>query len=758
MPSLRLFNHRTSVAGDDLRCHSTFAILLRLLQVALLVPAMIYLVRINADPMHCESSGILRHGHKLFYTYWVCSVVLVFFSLPIDYLIFRTSGRGTPSQPAARAWLRPLCYIKIVPLSLLRITTFGLGVVVAVFLKQFCTCATDSIVDPTENLNALLAEIRTFRCPDYDSMMVVLPTLIATHASEVMVATIIYFYFVFKTVRPGRWLRPLLGTPEFRWEAFCCCCCTLSSVFTCCMFGGWEVRNSSFADISLALAEFLDDGGNLDVTLSDLVAGVMMVAREHKEKWDRTRGLLVEKVKSSRHHVAHSQPSAVSSQYTHSNIYMLRLKRIQEDRSMAFEVDEREPLCVHNISDVDVVQEGAYYMRFALAIYGYIMYVMNHRMEGLCCLTAQCAGCFRSCCTEEVIGDNMCGCNASAFLRETGMEVSCLAYFSCRSGVGKIPYCIVVDKEKRSVVVAIRGTLAIEDVVADLTIHPTLLAAFGQQYDFVGDNAYAHSGMLKCAEWIAEDMRGHGILRRLLLDERSDTSDFRLVVTGHSLGAGCAAILSLFLRKDFPCLRCFCFEPPGCVLSDQLADFDWMISFVLGDDIVPRLSFESLKNLRDDVLSAIQRLKVPKHKVFEIFQPLNWKKYSDHTKWNRRMLHRTNSTPQSEFGSQLSAFRAHQHERAIERGMAGQELHPPGKIIHLVKASDTSSSTRPFLRWEKDAYVPVWAKRKDICEINLSGSLLLDHHAGKVCTALQRIAASFGEKSPVAGPGNVCQA
>jgi len=37
----------------------------------------------------------------------------------------------------------------------------------------------------------------------------------------------------------------------------------------------------------------------------------------------------------------------------------------------------------------------------------------------------------------------------------------------------------------------------------------------------------------------------------------------RLVITGHSLGAGVAALLALELRPMYPHLICFAFAPPG---------------------------------------------------------------------------------------------------------------------------------------------------------------------------------------------------
>lgn len=44
------------------------------------------------------------------------------------------------------------------------------------------------------------------------------------------------------------------------------------------------------------------------------------------------------------------------------------------------------------------------------------------------------------------------------------------------------------------------------------------------------------------------------------------TKHYGLIVVGHSLGAGTAAILSFLLRPQYPTLKCFAYSPPGGLL------------------------------------------------------------------------------------------------------------------------------------------------------------------------------------------------
>ena len=89
----------------------------------------------------------------------------------------------------------------------------------------------------------------------------------------------------------------------------------------------------------------------------------------------------------------------------------------------------------------------------------------------------------------------------------------------------------------------------------------------------------------------------HKILDTLLLGENTEFGDYTLRIVGHSLGSGIGVILSLMLRSKFPNLRCLCYSPPGGLLTWELATScsDYVSSFVLDSDIVPRLSISNME-------------------------------------------------------------------------------------------------------------------------------------------------------------------
>jgi sn1-specific diacylglycerol lipase len=78
------------------------------------------------------------------------------------------------------------------------------------------------------------------------------------------------------------------------------------------------------------------------------------------------------------------------------------------------------------------------------------------------------------------------------------------------------------------------------------------------------------------------------------------------MVTGHSLGAGTAVLLALKLKEEYPNVRCIAYSPPGGLISQALVTYtkSFVMSVIVGDDIVPRLSLRSVHSLKADILKV----------------------------------------------------------------------------------------------------------------------------------------------------------
>lgn len=169
-------------------------------------------------------------------------------------------------------------------------------------------------------------------------------------------------------------------------------------------------------------------------------------------------------------------------------------------------------------------------------------------------------------------------------VRRTGVERRNIVY-CCAQGRALLPaHYVCVDHRIRGVLVVIRGTMSMGDWVTDLAATQEELSVHGADGVVHG---YAHSGVLRSARSI------YLATREPVLQSLSQNPGYRLLLTGHSLGAGVAAVLSLIFRDDdcIPSVTAFCHAPPPCLTLELAKETEaTTVSVVNGLDVVPRLS------------------------------------------------------------------------------------------------------------------------------------------------------------------------
>ena len=79
-------------------------------------------------------------------------------------------------------------------------------------------------------------------------------------------------------------------------------------------------------------------------------------------------------------------------------------------------------------------------------------------------------------------------------------------YANYSTGVIATPFAVVVDHAWKSLVVIVRGSATLDDMMTDLTLGMTELSSCGTKYGFDGTGRYAHTGILKSAQWICDDL------------------------------------------------------------------------------------------------------------------------------------------------------------------------------------------------------------------------------------------------------------
>lgn len=76
--------------------------------------------------------------------------------------------------------------------------------------------------------------------------------------------------------------------------------------------------------------------------------------------------------------------------------------------------------------------------------------------------------------------------------------------------------------------------------------------------------------------------------------------DYHLVLTGHSLGAGAAAIASLILQTSYPSIKAYCYACPSCVSAELLPQLAQSVVSVMNmHDLVPRMNSSAMHGVRD---------------------------------------------------------------------------------------------------------------------------------------------------------------
>ena len=172
---------------------------------------------------------------------------------------------------------------------------------------------------------------------------------------------------------------------------------------------------------------------------------------------------------------------------------------------------------------------------------------------------------------------------------------------------------VAVDVVSSTVVVAVRGTVTGGDLLTD---------ACSTSVPFLG--GWAHAGMVASAWQVVKKQMGPAAAA--LARNRG----FGLVFTGHSMGAGVAAILTMLVRSGdadimdaaekeierviergdatreegesamaaIAAARCHCFAAPSvCSLDLSLRAREHTVSVVAGKDVIPRLCYAAVRRL-----------------------------------------------------------------------------------------------------------------------------------------------------------------
>jgi sn1-specific diacylglycerol lipase len=418
---------------------------------------------------------------------------------------------------------------------------------------------------------------------------------------------------------------------------------------------------------------------------------------------------------------------------------------------------ENEPLGKPLATDSDALapykslnamyEDAAHYSRWALAAYGWALFAWADPRSGIgmACSSEACMSCCgcRKCLRKSQDHRDPHDLNREALKKCAGIASDDLFYVSMANGIGEPPYFIARDVRRKAVVLSVRGTLSIADCVTDSMYKPCMLNADAiHEPGLQGSDLHVHSGVFRATNFILSDLNANRILEQTILGEQPsaesaplpssavDCRDWDLVLTGHSLGAGVAAALSLHLRKKFPNLKVWCIEPPGGVLSPKLSNITkaWTYSTVHHCDLFCRLSGPVLLKLRSDMMDSLTNAKLNK---FSLMMRMTF---------NGTKLQISDVLDPESAASESTAlredFRTFSRAQVDSTPMMAAPLHPPGQLIHL-------------LRLPNGSYAPRLVEAHELMDrgMMIQYGFFADHFPDKVAAVLSDLAAGSTEAS-----------
>ncbi|KAL6210674.1 hypothetical protein ACLB2K_015906 [Fragaria x ananassa] len=190
--------------------------------------------------------------------------------------------------------------------------------------------------------------------------------------------------------------------------------------------------------------------------------------------------------------------------------------------------------------------------------------------------------------------------NTAALARNCMLRESNVLKFVKNSNVMRPGYYIGIDTRRKLVILGIRGTHTVYDLITDVVS--------SSDGDVTFEGFSTHFGTAEAARWFLTHEMGY--IKKCL--EKYEVG-FKLRLVGHSLGGATAALLAIMLHKKSykelgfspEIVSAVGYAAPPCV-SKELAEscFGYVRTVVMQDDIIPRLGVASLKRLRDEILQT----------------------------------------------------------------------------------------------------------------------------------------------------------
>ena len=428
-------------------------------------------------------------------------------------MVWHSASIGTPTEPMRRdVYIRNLMKIKIFFINLYPIALIGTALyyVHAIRANNF-GCGEEGLA--------------TGMTPDSGGYYGLFCCLLFTYAIELLVWPSMIMN---KIVRALQFRRNRVSSKAARFEVQLGC---ILKLLSCCCKGKIGVLKSHGSNLSAnrELQDFasnvmclLNNQTKLGLVLSDMYFGFRMLSRVQGErkveaikKLAKKSSLFKEKVngvdkdsgqksilKFSDHEETDvtTQGDANPEKELHRRRSSIMVLQTTDDDTDNYEVCEREILHESIKSDQTLMSKAPLYAEYARCAYVAYLNCVLTEFEGEVHTDSEEDDFFRRAIVtkEECTGlrrdlDTLFD-NTTFQLTTIGLGHANLCYSNFVNGIAPTPYSILMDHEEQSVVIAIRGTLSIEDIVVDTQFVPETLEEVGKVCGFSGEGHFCHKG------------------------------------------------------------------------------------------------------------------------------------------------------------------------------------------------------------------------------------------------------------------------
>jgi hypothetical protein len=240
------------------------------------------------------------------------------------------------------------------------------------------------------------------------------------------------------------------------------------------------------------------------------------------------------------------------------------------------------------------------------------------------------------------------------------------------------------SKEKRAII-SVKGSSNLEDFLTDMCASAVEYNLTNPFFEGGSNKLRCHEGVYISSLRLAEELLP--IIQNLLLP-----SGYKIDIVGHSLGAGCAAILSILLRSSIPSLResddilkVYAFaSPPVLDLDSAIGCSSFVTTVVNNCDVIPRANISPLMATMSLLRSVNKRLRERKLDMSNFQSTIAFLNKIREGKYGEMLMNA------DEFATELDDAL----ERADVRDI--DDLYVPGKVVVMYDLWDMEQQSELY--------------------------------------------------------------